>query len=867
MATALENNLVGGQDTEFETFMRSKRNAVQLPDENTEEMDDQKYMSFPVVTNSFPTIIKISPERIVHKYDIRFESDNFDPTSSAKQEHLALIEGEIRAHLDPNDSQPVLLSYDAERLNTFADRVENFSITYNGITVRFEHGQENQWFKLKKQHQMSLAHNFLKPLLHEVGLEKMTRDYYDSANIQNVASEPDLQFIQGYRLSLENTADFLFSERRWSTSMVLTVDPCYRILSKLTVLEKLMRLKEMSKTEKDFRKRAIKELKNESFVCLQLKKARAKMKVSHIDFENNIDTYMLVYKKTGETISLREYIQREHGVGCSSNEKGIIIYKHDPKHGQTEETADFEAFPPEFCKITGKPEGIRRNVRKCRELANKCKLDAADRQRRIVELVENLQQAVHDVEGFDEIIEIESEVKSVQGRLLNEEKVKLGQGKNRGKRSITMSELQKDLKRSVIMGNSKLKNSLEMKANAKLSNNEWLLVYQKKKEKSVKKMVKKMCEYPPTKGLLGPKPIVHALNTTTQKAWLEGIAQKVEENESIRAVVIVLPPEGKEADELYAALKNLCTSELGIVTQCVKCENILDAHVQEGITRQLFTKLGVKGLTACIPWKLEFVHTDALGLNKPTMLVGLDVNQNKGSQKSAIGMVSSFDRDFVNYHSQLDWQTAKQEEMDTNKMQEMMTNALRNFENRNYKKWPEQVILFRDGVAEGQMEKIYRQEIEGIRKAFKNTHPDCNPKLLYIVTQKRVNARFMFAKDGGMFNVPLGTIVDNGVVSSGHWDWYMVPAKAPDGCTSTPTRFIVIVDDMGIGQDPEKVLALEYFTKQLCNLYFNWSGPVRIPSCVKNADKLSQQFGSKIGPKSNNYGKIHEKLSCLYHYL
>merc|ERR1711971_674232 len=232
------------------------------------------------------------------------------------------------------------------------------------------------------------------------------------------------------------------------------------------------------------------------------------------------------------------------------------------------------------------------------------------------------------------------------------------------------------------------------------------------------------------------------------------------------------------------------------------------------------------------------------------MLVGLDVNQNKNAEQSAVAMVSSFDRDFVCNFNQVEFQRGKQEVMEANLMKKMMTNALQEFADKN-RVFPKNIVVYRDGVADTQTPQVMQMEVKGVRAAISELGIT-EANLTYIIIQKRVNARFMIEKeeDNGrttVANVPLGTIVDNVVVSSQNWDWYLVPAEAPENCTNTPTRFIVLVDDSEYHQDPEKVLALEAFTQQLCSLYYNWSGPVRVPSCVKNADKLSQQYGSQIG--------------------
>jgi len=104
-------------------------------------------------------------------------------------------------------------------------------------------------------------------------------------------------------------------------------------------------------------------------------------------------------------------------------------------------------------------------------------------------------------------------------------------------------------------------------------------------------------------------------------------------------------------------------------------------------------------------------------------------------------------------------------------------------------------------------------------------------------------------------------IVDDVVVSSQYWDFYITPADAPEGCTSTPTRFIVVEDGLGL-KEKKGIVEIEAFTKQQCNLYFNWPGPVRVPACVKNADKLTTQFGSAV-----NGHEPHTNLRNTYHFL
>lgn len=93
------------------------------------------------------------------------------------------------------------------------------------------------------------------------------------------------------------------------------------------------------------------------------------------------------------------------------------------------------------------------------------------------------------------------------------------------------------------------------------------------------------------------------------------------------------------------------------------------------------------------------------------------------------------------------------------------------------------------------------------------------------------------------------------------WDFFLVPCSPPPKCTATPTRFIIVVDELELsgkgGQND-----MECFTNQLCNIYYNWPGSIRVPSCVKYAYKLAQQFS-----QSMVQSKPHESLKLSYHFL
>ena len=49
--------------------------------------------------------------------------------------------------------------------------------------------------------------------------------------------------------------------------------------------------------------------------------------------------------------------------------------------------------------------------------------------------------------------------------------------------------------------------------------------------------------------------------------------------------------------------------------------------------------------------------------------------------------------------------------------------------------------MFRDGVGEGQIEYVKQQEIEAIKKCFKDNGLDDQLKFTFIIVSKRINTR------------------------------------------------------------------------------------------------------------------------------
>lgn len=62
---------------------------------------------------------------------------------------------------------------------------------------------------------------------------------------------------------------------------------------------------------------------------------------------------------------------------------------------------------------------------------------------------------------------------------------------------------------------------------------------------------------------------------------------------------------------------------------------------------------------------------------------------------------------------------------------------------------PDKIIIYRDGVGDGQLNMVADYEVEQLRSCFSSFGEDYSPKLSVVVVQKRINTRLMAIVSSG----------------------------------------------------------------------------------------------------------------------
>lgn len=142
---------------------------------------------------------------------------------------------------------------------------------------------------------------------------------------------------------------------------------------------------------------------------------------------------------------------------------------------------------------------------------------------------------------------------------------------------------------------------------------------------------------------------------------------------------------------------------------------------------------------------------------------------------------------------------------------------------------PMRIIIYRDGVGEGQVPQVMQLEVMDLRNKLNELYGGEKYRMSFVIVTKRVNTRFFFNKE----NPPSGTVVDDIVTNPIKYDFFIVSQQVKQG-TVSPTYYSVIYDNIGL--EPDRMQRVTY---KLTHMYFNCSNTVRVPAPCHYAHKLA----------------------------
>lgn len=284
-----------------------------------------------------------------------------------------------------------------------------------------------------------------------------------------------------------------------------------------------------------------------------------------------------------------------------------------------------------------------------------------------------------------------------------------------------------------------------------------------------------------------------------------------------KLLIVVLPC---KHTRLYQAIKRIGDVQAGLQTMCVVSKTFCEGRgsYYGNVALKINLKLG--GVN-------QELHKNTLGgidENK-TMVVGIDVTHpspgSSGNCPSVAAMVASVDNRLGQWPAVLSLQRATQSTADGQTpgsqlapRQEIVSDMGTMLDTRlrlwylNHKVsadeglLPENILVYRDGVSEGQYKAVIEEEIKAIETCCMNRYKKVRqkklPRITFIVVAKRHHTRFFPGENmpsDQQGNPKNGTVVDNGVTDDRMWDFFL-QSHTPLQGTARPAHYVVLKNEI-----------------------------------------------------------------------
>ena len=609
----------------------------------------------------------------------------------------------------------------------------------------------------------------------------------------------------------------------YESGCLINIDISHRCLRTISVYDQIAELR--SKNPSDFRNAASKLLIGAIVLTLYNKK---NYKIDDIEWDLNPNNTFGDH--TGNQCSFKSYYTTKWGKAIMHDDQPLL--KSKLKMNEC-------LLIPEFCVMTGLTDEIRSDFNIMKDMANATKKEP---QMRLTESAGLIKALKDNPKSNEEInnwkADISMEPASLTGRVFQAGSIMMG-----GSAIFKINDQTGSFDRDI---------QTTMFTQPKLD--KWGIFFCENDRKLVEQsLMSTLAQVIKTYNVQSDKPLLFGVRTDKWNDWDAVLKQNL--NPSIKMIVCILPG-ARGKSRLYDDLKRLTFSALPVPSQVILNATLKKDKGLRSVINKVIMQINAKA--GGIPWAMQNLPLS----DAPTMIIGIDVFHKKGAH-SVLGFCATTDKNFARYVS-VPKVNAPSEEV-SSQISESVLSAMNQFNSENGR-FPARIVVFRDGVSDSQRSAVLEGEIPQFKLAFDKIRNGGgnlpkDPAMIFIVVNKRINARFYQNQGGKVSNPPLGTIIDREVVEKNGYDFYVMPAKATQGAM-TPTHFFVVYDDSGL-----RCEEIQQLTYRMCYAYYNWSGSIRVPAPCQYAHKLAYQFGERANNSGPPIPHPHWQTTRSLYYL
>lgn len=640
------------------------------------------------------------------------------------------------------------------------------------------------------------------------GMKEIDRNYYDMTTKINI-ERYHLEMINGFSTSIA-----LYEEH-----LLLNAEIIHKLLHKTTVYEVMMNMYNQSRNDNDFRAQCSAEILGRIVMTKYNDKT---YRINDIAWEAN-PTNRFEQMRGGET-SFVDYYQAHYSLKINDLQQpllSILPSARDKRRGVTKPIL----LIPELCILTGVDEKMRMDFNFKKAVEQYSKVGPNDRCTRLSQFIGRFrsnEKVRGELERWQ--MDFDDRPAEIKGRVLPLETVLFGN--NVMKKLNEKADWTNDLKGCALLKTVRLK--------------DWIVIYPQSKRNTAIQFVNTFSQVIRTMEFPADGPQEISVPRDTAETLANAIKTHVKD--TTQMVVVLMSSKRKD---IYDAVKRMCCLEMPVPSQVVTTKILEDDRKHKSIVTKVAIQMNAK--LGGEVWRVNIPLTD-------TMICGIDTYHDTGKKnRSVCAFIATFNQEKTRYFSRATIQESHQE------LAYNLTVTVKSACDHFYRvngAYPKRIVIYRDGVSDGQLPLVMQSEIPQVQKAFTLIDPKYNPLLSYIIVKKRVNARFFADMNGrALDNPPCGTVIDTVVTRQEWFDFYLISQHVTQG-TVNPTHYNIVYDTLNLAPD-----IYQKMTYKMTHMYYNWPGTIRVPATCQYAHKLAYLVGQSL--HKEHHSSLCDKLFYL----
>ncbi|XP_075714984.1 piwi-like protein 2 isoform X2 [Rhinoderma darwinii] len=610
------------------------------------------------------------------------------------------------------------------------------------------------------------------------------RNFYDPTSA-TVLQQYRLQVWPGYAASIRRTDGGLF----------LLADVTHKVIRNDSVLDIMNVMYQQSRD--NFQDEVRKQLLG-SIVITRYNNRTYRVD----DIEWNKSPKDVFTMSDGTDISFIDYYSKNYGITVKEVDQPLLVHRPKQRKDAQTKMTGIVLLLPELSYMTGIPEKMKKDFRAMKDLTHQIHLSPKQHYVSLGKLIKRIQSnADSQVELQRWGLQIDSDVHLTSGRILPMEKINL-----RNNSFSTGDDL--NWTREVTREPSISSVPLQY----------WVIIYPKRAFTQVKDLISAFEKIAGPIGMRVNQPNSVELRDDRVETYARSIRSLLEGEAKVQLIVCII---SGTRDDLYGAIKKLCCVQTPVPSQVVNSRTISNPQKLRSIAQKILLQINCK------------LGGELWGVDIPLkylMVIGIDVYHDPSrGLRSVTGFVASMNHCLTRWYSRVVFQLPHQEIMDGLKL--CLVGALQKFHEVNHV-LPEKIVVYRDGVSDGQLDVVQNYEIPQLQTCF-STFENYSPRMVVIVVQKRVGTNMYCSRSGEFVTPAPGTVLDHTVTSREWVDFFLLSHHVRQGC-GIPTHYVCVMNTPNLSPDH-----LQRLTFKLCHMYWNWPGTIRVPAPCKYAHKLA----------------------------